>query len=275
MRNQARAVFRQDKSTAVSRVGVFARRGAGHTRPGKIGRSLGGSRNSRHVRGLNKYRACNRRAEGRACYALRSGFQWTSIRVLAAWPSPSTRYSIPRGRNLRIRARWSDGRPITAQDFVYSWRRAVDGATAAPLLTCFITSPMEKQLPRPQPPETLAVRALDEFSVEVELESPLPYLMRLLATSLSSPRPHTRSNRHHGVAPEAPGSSQANGHQRCVHFAGMASIRENRTRQEPGLLRCRSVSLEHIRFLPVTTDLHQPIFTGPARPLFACLCLPI
>ena len=29
-------------------------------------------------------------------------------------------------------ARWSDGRPITAHDFVYSWRRAVDPATASP-----------------------------------------------------------------------------------------------------------------------------------------------
>src|SRR5512138_1454106 len=30
-------------------------------------------------------------------------------------------------------ARWSDGRPITAHDFMYSWRRAVDPRTAAPM----------------------------------------------------------------------------------------------------------------------------------------------
>ena len=36
-----------------------------------------------------------------------------------------------------IPARWSDGRPITAHDFVYSWRRAVDPATAAPYAYLF------------------------------------------------------------------------------------------------------------------------------------------
>jgi oligopeptide transport system substrate-binding protein len=33
--------------------------------------------------------------------------------------------------DLRAEARWSDGRPVTADDFVYSWRRALDPATAA------------------------------------------------------------------------------------------------------------------------------------------------
>ena len=33
--------------------------------------------------------------------------------------------------DLREDARWSDGRPVTSEDFVYAWRRALDPATAA------------------------------------------------------------------------------------------------------------------------------------------------
>ena len=33
---------------------------------------------------------------------------------------------------LRPDARWSNGDPVTAYDFVYAWQRAVDPATASP-----------------------------------------------------------------------------------------------------------------------------------------------
>ena len=33
---------------------------------------------------------------------------------------------------LREDARWSDGEPVTAEDFVYAWQRAADPATASP-----------------------------------------------------------------------------------------------------------------------------------------------
>lgn len=34
--------------------------------------------------------------------------------------------------HIREGAKWSNGEPVTAQDFVYSWQRAVDPATASP-----------------------------------------------------------------------------------------------------------------------------------------------
>lgn len=35
--------------------------------------------------------------------------------------------------HLRPNLKWSDGSPLTAGDFVYSWKRVADPATAAPL----------------------------------------------------------------------------------------------------------------------------------------------
>ncbi len=36
---------------------------------------------------------------------------------------------------LRDNARWSDGTPVTAEDFVYSWQRLVDPKTTSPFAT--------------------------------------------------------------------------------------------------------------------------------------------
>ena len=55
---------------------------------------------------------------------------------------------------------------------------------------------------------------------------------------------------------------------------GMASIRENRTRQEPGLLRCRfGLARSHPFSPPWPTGLHQPIYTGLVKK--AALCMPM
>jgi oligopeptide transport system substrate-binding protein len=61
----------------------------------------------------------------------------------------------------RIAALWSDGRKITAEDFAYSWRRIQDSATAAYLKPVYFTGIRD-------------VRALDEFTFQVDLSGPNP-----------------------------------------------------------------------------------------------------
>ncbi len=77
---------------------------------------------------------------------------------------------------------WSDGRAITAQDVVYSFRRAVDPATAAAYVEVF--GPVvnaEAILNGEAAPETLGVSALDDRTVEIRLVHPMPFLPQLLA----------------------------------------------------------------------------------------------
>jgi ABC-type oligopeptide transport system substrate-binding subunit len=87
-------------------------------------------------------------------------------------------------------ARWSDGATITAHDFVDSWRRAVrpeTGAYYAPLLDC-LRNAAEINAGR-RGPEHLGVRALDEFTLAVELETPVPFFLRLVAVHIYAPVP--------------------------------------------------------------------------------------
>jgi ABC-type oligopeptide transport system substrate-binding subunit len=85
----------------------------------------------------------------------------------------------------RIAARWSDGRPITAHDFVYSWRRLLDRKTAAPLayqLFCVLHAQEVNNGSRS--PAELGVRALDDFTFQVDLHSPTPFFLHLITQYL-------------------------------------------------------------------------------------------
>ena len=80
--------------------------------------------------------------------------------------------------NLREDARWSNGDPVTAGDFVYAWQRAMDPATASPYAWYLeITSIVNSGaiLKGEMTPDKLGVSAPDDRTLVVNLEAPLPY----------------------------------------------------------------------------------------------------
>jgi len=89
---------------------------------------------------------------------------------------------------LREQAKWSNGDPVTAHDFVYSWRRIVNpqtgsayAQTLAPILNANAIIQGEKD------PTTLGVQALDDFTLAVKLQGPTPYFLGLLTHSTTYP----------------------------------------------------------------------------------------
>ena len=83
---------------------------------------------------------------------------------------------------LREDARWSNGEPVTAHDFVFAWRRVRDPATASAY--AFIMYPVRnaEAINRGDlPKEALGVRAVGDRILEVEFEQPTPYFDKLVA----------------------------------------------------------------------------------------------
>jgi len=77
-------------------------------------------------------------------------------------------------------AKWSDGEPVKAEDFVYSWRRALDpevGAEYAYQLY-YIKNGVALN-DGDVGPEELGVKAVDSKTLEVTLESPTAYFLEL------------------------------------------------------------------------------------------------
>ena len=90
---------------------------------------------------------------------------------------------------LRTDARWANGEPVTAQDFVFAWRRLVDPKTAAAGSTFFtyLLLNAEAIIAGQQPPEALGVKALDSHTLQVMLSRPAPYLLHVLSGTAYMP----------------------------------------------------------------------------------------
>jgi len=79
-------------------------------------------------------------------------------------------------------AKWSDGEPVTAKDFEYSWKRALDAATASEYAyQMFYLKNGEKFNSGEATVDEVGVKAIDEKTLEVTLEAAVPYFIELTA----------------------------------------------------------------------------------------------
>jgi len=78
---------------------------------------------------------------------------------------------------LRSNAVWSTGEPITTADFVYSWRRALEPATAADYAgqLFYVKNAEAYYLGKIKDPGQVGVKALDSLRLQVELEHPVAF----------------------------------------------------------------------------------------------------
>ncbi|APG21024.1 oligopeptide ABC transporter substrate-binding protein OppA [Kosakonia radicincitans DSM 16656] len=85
--------------------------------------------------------------------------------------------------HLRKNAKWSDGTPVTAQDFVYSWQRLADPKTASPYASYLQyghIANIDDIIAGKKPVTDLGVKAIDDNTFEVTLSEPVPYFYKLL-----------------------------------------------------------------------------------------------
>ena len=83
---------------------------------------------------------------------------------------------------LKEDGKWSNGDPVTAKDFVYSWQRSADPKTASEYSHLFEGFKNYEDIKTGKKPATeLGVKALDDYTIEIELDHPIPYLNSLLA----------------------------------------------------------------------------------------------
>jgi oligopeptide transport system substrate-binding protein len=91
---------------------------------------------------------------------------------------------------LRGNARWSNGDPVTAMDFVFSLRRMLDprtGAKYASILYPILNAEKIHKGTDGARPEGLGVNAIDPRNLEIVLERPTPYFLELLTHQTGLP----------------------------------------------------------------------------------------
>ena len=101
--------------------------------------------------------------------------------VAESWQSSDNKTWI---FTLRKDARWSNGEPVTADDFVYSWQRLVDPKTSSPFAWFAGLSGIENAdaiAKGSMGVDKLGVTALDKHRLKVTLVRPVPYFPSLTA----------------------------------------------------------------------------------------------
>ena len=87
-------------------------------------------------------------------------------------------------------AQWSDGVPVTAEDFVFSWRRILDPAIASTYSYFLYLVKNAQAINGGKLPATaLGARALDGHTFEIQLVHPAPYLLEMLTHTATMPLP--------------------------------------------------------------------------------------
>lgn len=106
-------------------------------------------------------------------------------------PGVAERWEIrPDGATFHLRnsARWSDGKPVTAADFVFAWRKVVDPKTASEYAFIMYSVKNAKAINTGKLSiEKLGVRAVDASTLEVAFERPLAFFDKLVAFSVYFP----------------------------------------------------------------------------------------
>ncbi len=85
-------------------------------------------------------------------------------------------------------AKWSDGKPVTAHDFVYAWQRLLSAGSAAPYgeLLDAVRGAQDVAQGLAQPSD-LALRAVDDGTFEVTLDWDVPWFLELCALPIAAP----------------------------------------------------------------------------------------
>ncbi len=91
--------------------------------------------------------------------------------------------------HLRQDARWSDGSPVTASHFVKAWNRVLNPDTQAGFATLLYPIRGARQLHQGATTDasTFGAKAIDNYTLVVELDAPIPYFLSLTADAVMLP----------------------------------------------------------------------------------------
>ncbi|UQS82980.1 peptide ABC transporter substrate-binding protein [Bombilactobacillus thymidiniphilus] len=90
--------------------------------------------------------------------------------------------------NLKHDGKWSNGKPVTANDFVYAWQRTVSPKTKSQQAYYLNNVQNYQPINKGQmSPDKLGIKALDKYQLQIQLNHPAPYFSSILAMSASFP----------------------------------------------------------------------------------------
>lgn len=153
---------------------------------------------------------------------------------------------------LRPDSRYADGSSLTASDFVYSFSRALDPATAAPYAAMLLPIRGADARLKGQSDAPLGVSAIDAQTLQIDLVAPRSDFLRRLAMPVAMPVQRSAIEQY-GSAYTRAGRLHGNGAYRLVDWTPQSQLTLERN---PHYRNAAAVRIERVRY-HVTDDASQ------------------
>ncbi len=134
--------------------------------------------------------------DGTSAHVMQNIFEGLYVLDDQDQPIPAVAKSFKRSEDgkkytfdLRKDAKWSNGDNVTANDFMFAWKRAIKPETASQYASMLFYVKNAKEINKgTMPLDNLGVKAINDYKLEVELEQPIPYFLQLLALPIYLPQ---------------------------------------------------------------------------------------
>ncbi|PER26718.1 peptide ABC transporter substrate-binding protein [Bacillus cereus] len=134
--------------------------------------------------------------DGTSAHVMQNIFEGLYVLDDQDHPIPAVAKSFKRSEDgkkytfeLRKDAKWSNGDNVTANDFMFAWRRAVSHETASQYAYMLFYVKNAKEINKgTMPLDELGVKVINDYTLEVELEQPIPYFLQVLALPIYLPQ---------------------------------------------------------------------------------------
>lgn len=159
--------------------------------------------------------------------------------------------------NLRPNAKWSNGDPVKASDFVFAYRRIMNPETGAKYANILYPVLNAEKVNKGQAkPEELGAKAVDDRTLEIRLERPTPYFLELLTHQTGLPV-HPASVEKFGKDHAKPGNLVSNGAYKLEEVVPNSHIRLSKN---PHFHDATNVQIDVVNFIP-----HPDLAAGVRR----------
>ncbi|HDR4728188.1 TPA: peptide ABC transporter substrate-binding protein [Bacillus cereus] len=134
--------------------------------------------------------------DGTSAHVMQNIFEGLYVLDDQDQPIPAVAKSFKRSEDgkkytfdLRKDAKWSNGDNVTANDFMFAWKRAIAPETASQYASMLFYVKNAKEINKgTMPLDELGVTVINDYKLEVELEQPIPYFLQLLALPIYLPQ---------------------------------------------------------------------------------------
>lgn len=149
--------------------------------------------------------------------------------------------------HMRENAKWSNGDPVTAGDFEFTFRRIMDPKTAAGYASVlYAIKNAEKVATGKMPVDQLGVKALDDKTLQITLKNPAPYFLELLTHQTGFPV-NKKAVEKFGDKFTLPGNMVTNGAYTLVSFNPNDKIA---MKKNPNYWDASNVKIDAVNWIP-------------------------